>query len=721
MKKTRSLHHQILFVNCTIGLLLVIMFFSSFYFLNWKTEQDTKNATIQALDTIMRNFESETMRLNTLTDLCRNDPSFVLSSANRFDLEDFVSSSMEASYKLDLLRYSLPYAENVFIYVTNNEQVIRMNKSVIPVELFLPSLEKKLVEGEAIPDFSQISNGFHIYENFALYCKWIQNYGCLTIEINTSNFCNLNEIGEGLQSDIIIMDASENLFATTNRSLTGIVDAIGDSNEPWQTVKHDGKSYQVIQSIMPRTDYRFIMVSHNIMLQESKRLVILFAILSIVLLSAACALLVLLNQRIYNPLRSIMKKLNNTDSNELVAISNRFEQLVNENSLMSEQLVSQREISEDFAISYIFNSNGMPEADVLDTLRNKYDSYYVVAIAAQDNNGHCPELLAEADSYLTDTLNSRTARIDRFCHAYLIPVEDVEEKAILLILEKYFSSLELSDDVHTFVGISDKACDIETLYSVYRQAHSRMMNCTISESRHFELCWETDTDKGVYKTISLELQNTIAQTVLNGTSQDIETLLRRIFYIESGQTLGGFTSIYQNVCSLLSVLFANLPDADVHEWKTQRNRPVYCPAYMFNALLYDCEMAKQLSNSGQQASRYQIIDYIKENYTKPLSLDSIAEEFGITSVYLSTWFKKNVGVNLSVYLSNFRMEKAKELLRTERGIKVAELANKVGISSASTFNRNFKNHTGVTPDQYRKLLDISNGAKTDETESAITN
>ena len=87
----------------------------------------------------------------------------------------------------------------------------------------------------------------------------------------------------------------------------------------------------------------------------------------------------------------------------------------------------------------------------------------------------------------------------------------------------------------------------------------------------------------------------------------------------------------------------------------------------------------------------------------PLSLETIAAAFDITPVYLSSWFKKNMGINLSTHIANVRMEEAKRLLVENRSLKVQEVAETVGIPSISTFIRQFKNYTGITPDQYRKL------------------
>lgn len=100
-----------------------------------------------------------------------------------------------------------------------------------------------------------------------------------------------------------------------------------------------------------------------------------------------------------------------------------------------------------------------------------------------------------------------------------------------------------------------------------------------------------------------------------------------------------------------------------------------------------------------------IVDYVKkyihENYSKEITVDLLADSLKITRAYLSWYFKKKTGVNLSDYLNNVRMTKACELLQNSL-LKVKDIAPEVGIYSVNTFIRLFKQHTGKTPNDYRK-------------------
>jgi len=93
--------------------------------------------------------------------------------------------------------------------------------------------------------------------------------------------------------------------------------------------------------------------------------------------------------------------------------------------------------------------------------------------------------------------------------------------------------------------------------------------------------------------------------------------------------------------------------------------------------------------------------YLGQNYMYDISLDNCADHIGTNPFYLSKAFKSVTGVNFIDYLTNLRMEKAKELLR-ESALKINDVAEQVGYQH-SYFNRIFKRIEGMTPSRYREL------------------
>lgn len=93
---------------------------------------------------------------------------------------------------------------------------------------------------------------------------------------------------------------------------------------------------------------------------------------------------------------------------------------------------------------------------------------------------------------------------------------------------------------------------------------------------------------------------------------------------------------------------------------------------------------------------------IHEQYGDPaFSLNTVAQSAFISSSYLSSIFRKEMGVSFVEYLSMVRMDKAKELCR-QKEWKINEIAQMVGYQDPSYFSACFKKIVGVSPSQYLK-------------------
>ena len=102
----------------------------------------------------------------------------------------------------------------------------------------------------------------------------------------------------------------------------------------------------------------------------------------------------------------------------------------------------------------------------------------------------------------------------------------------------------------------------------------------------------------------------------------------------------------------------------------------------------------------------QIVEYIHLNYSKPVKLLSLAEELNYNADYLSQTFKQKTGKNFNAYLTEIRMEKAKELL-ADPGRKIKDVAAKAGYQNEMYFSTAFKNYTGMSPKRYITYIKTS--------------
>lgn len=92
---------------------------------------------------------------------------------------------------------------------------------------------------------------------------------------------------------------------------------------------------------------------------------------------------------------------------------------------------------------------------------------------------------------------------------------------------------------------------------------------------------------------------------------------------------------------------------------------------------------------------------VEENLEKDVCLAQVAEKLYFNSCYLSKMFKAARGVNLSDYITEQKMERARRLLE-ETDIRVQSIGERMGYSSPANFIRSFKKHFGVTPNEYRR-------------------
>jgi len=95
------------------------------------------------------------------------------------------------------------------------------------------------------------------------------------------------------------------------------------------------------------------------------------------------------------------------------------------------------------------------------------------------------------------------------------------------------------------------------------------------------------------------------------------------------------------------------------------------------------------------------ISYISQNYQEALTNDLLAGCTGLSTVYFRKLFTELMGVPPMTYVQQFRVEKAKEMLKSDYGT-LSDMALSLGYPSLYDFSRAFKKHTGVAPSQYGK-------------------
>ncbi|WP_099466956.1 response regulator transcription factor [Konateibacter massiliensis] len=120
-------------------------------------------------------------------------------------------------------------------------------------------------------------------------------------------------------------------------------------------------------------------------------------------------------------------------------------------------------------------------------------------------------------------------------------------------------------------------------------------------------------------------------------------------------------------------------------------------------IVFECieQLIQEKKNKSQLPVRV-AKQYIQDNYKEPLMLEDVAAATNLSPAYLSTIFKKELGISFTDYLISCRMEKAKELLKSSED-SIAVIAGEVGYADSRYFSKLFLKVVGLKPSVYRKL------------------
>ncbi|MCR4850576.1 MAG: response regulator [Lachnospiraceae bacterium] len=93
--------------------------------------------------------------------------------------------------------------------------------------------------------------------------------------------------------------------------------------------------------------------------------------------------------------------------------------------------------------------------------------------------------------------------------------------------------------------------------------------------------------------------------------------------------------------------------------------------------------------------------YISDNFSSEISLDDVSRIVNISPYYFSKLFKEATGENFIEYLTNIRIEKAKDLLLNS-DMSMKEICAMCGYQDPNYFSRTFKKNVGFTPTEYKE-------------------
>lgn len=126
-----------------------------------------------------------------------------------------------------------------------------------------------------------------------------------------------------------------------------------------------------------------------------------------------------------------------------------------------------------------------------------------------------------------------------------------------------------------------------------------------------------------------------------------------------------------------------------------------------SVLLYQLilELNEMISkkNTGNNSKLQPAIDYLNENFTQELDLNTLAEVIDVTPEHFCRLFKKYYHMRPFEYVQRLRIQKAKDIMFENRNLSISEISQMVGYQHASYFIKLFKKQEAITPMEFRML------------------
>ena len=406
-------------------------------------------------------------------------------------------------------------------------------------------------------------------------------------------------------------------------------------------------------------------------------------------------------------------------------LENGVGNLISTNQTMRKSFEQQAQILNALYVERVLNGNGVIEQDVLAYCMKNLNGFQIsgiyVSVILIKTKG--PLLHTEGVKLLCDSV---LERMENRIQAHLVHMLKDDEFAIVLgnsdtadlrITENHFIEqirYHLDhENTEYLIGVGAYYNDIAGIRYSYRMALFALQYAASFEMDKNVVYSDsiTPTDTFLY---SPQVEQQLIGTVKSGNTDNVETILNDIYTrnFKENTLLPHMMKclLYNLYCTFLkisnplnvSALGGGYVDdgfIDCLEHNNEDFRIVF--KEISEALIALSQQYKNSKRSHNVSLKDCILEYIAQNYQNSV-LDTVivAAKFNITEGYLSQFFKEQTGFSFSTYLTNYRMERACELL-SNSDINIADIAESTGYGNVHSFRRAFKRVLGMTPTEYR--------------------
>lgn len=426
------------------------------------------------------------------------------------------------------------------------------------------------------------------------------------------------------------------------------------------------------------------------------------------------------------PIKQLAKKMGyikNKDEKELEYIENKIEEIQNINLSLQSKILNLRNYQKQKRIKeYLTGITEHLDLTVLNDVSEifKVDSYRVVIMEIFD---------IDSIENIFDKFNlSKELVLKYFSEEVKCEVVGIDYKSIAFILEERLTREELEEVLKCLVSHIDRNFnlkfslvvtnvynDVLQMPKAYRTAKKMLdykyiykQNSVIFQDR----LKENSFDKYYYP---IEVESKLILRTLSSNEISVKRIIDEMFNQKSGQVIDKKyvkefgVLLYNTLNRILLQLNEVNENIDIKAYKINEileiNNAVDLKNLFQEKILDICKLTKMEEENDIESVKIKIERYLEENYMIDISLENLADHLGHSFKYTSVLFKKVMGDNFKNYLSIYRIEKSKEIMQENSGLRIKDLAELVGYNSSNTFIRTFRKYEGISPGKYFGIIE----------------
>lgn len=339
------------------------------------------------------------------------------------------------------------------------------------------------------------------------------------------------------------------------------------------------------------------------------------------------------------------------------------------------------------------------EPDTNDHLQDRFVANSIISMMEEEYRDSVYEQLysAEETRRITGIMNFNPA----------------ESESLIEHLRNHFldirSHVEVVPGYHVTLALG-AICDFHDIPSSLRIAEGRALQRIVLGTGRVIADTPVDLAAGAEDRLDSAQIQRITNAVVSFNTGELRAVIEELFAKVrnvSAAEAGRITSLAVNISGCFFRSFAQSTQVSDEHRRIRSEIGECFSADMLEKMLVKelCEYLSEQGRTFQAQTRRPVreaIDYISKHYGEKITLESISEQLQMNASYFSTLFKKETGENFQSFLTTYRIEKAKELLRTTDDTMQA-IADAVGYTDTRYFSQSFTKIVGIKPSLYRKM------------------